>query len=376
MVPASAPPSLAIESNADRAVLRLAGRWTVAESAALEAQAAAPLRALRGPVAIDASGVAALDTAGALVLAQLGARLRAAGHAVTVEGLDPSREPLLRLVEEHPPGPALPRVRGRGFSGGVDAVLEMLQEGPYGFLSFHGEVFLASLRQFAHPRRIRWALVVRNIQTAGANALPISGLLSFLIGVVIAYQAAEQLHRYGADIFIVDLVGLSILRELAPLITAIIVAGRTGSAYTAQIGTMRVTEEVDALNVLGLNPVEVLVLPKVFALVIVLPLLTAYADAVGVLGGMLMSASMTTIGPKFFLEQFPRVILPESYLVGLGKAPVFAIVIATVGCYQGFQASGSAESVGARTTRSVVQSIFLIIVLDAVFSVVFSMVGI
>jgi phospholipid/cholesterol/gamma-HCH transport system permease protein len=218
--------------------------------------------------------------------------------------------------------------------------------------------------------------VVRNIQTGGAEALPIVGALTFLIGIVVAYQGAVQLHRYGADIFIVDLIGLSMVRELAPLITAILVAGRTGSAYTAQIATMKVTEEVDALRVLALSPIEVLVLPKVFALVIALPLLTAFADVVGILGGMLMTASMMPIGPRFFLEQFPRVVLPESYLVGIGKAPVFAVVIATVGCYQGFKASGSAESVGAQTTISVVQSIFLIIMLDALFSVIFSELGI
>ena len=327
------------------------------------------------PIEIDASAVTNLDTAGALVLAELMHRLRSRGHGVHLTGLAPHRASLLGLVESNrhdplpPPKPPDPVTQLSVFGRDV-------WRNAFGFLSFLGHVFVTTVQALLDPRRIRFRLVLRNLQTAGAEALPIVGLLSFLIGVVIAYQAAIQLRRYGADIFIVDLVGLSLLRELAPLITAIIVAGRTGSAYTAQIGTMRVTEEVDALQVIGLSPVDVLVRPKVFALVIALPLLTAYADVVGIAGALLMTVAMTPIGVSFFLEQFPRVIPLESYLVGIGKAPVFALVIASVGCWQGFQASESAESVGARTTLSVVQSIFLIIVLDAMFSIVFSIVGI
>jgi phospholipid/cholesterol/gamma-HCH transport system permease protein len=324
---------------------------------------------------LDASGVSALDTAGAIVLRQLESLLRRAGRPVESARLPEHQAPLLELVtsrERKPRRAARPPAATRLYGH----VLEIWRDRALGFLSFFGQVFVDACRQLANPNRIRWPFVVRNIQTGGAEAMPIVGLLMFLIGIVVAYQGAVQLHRYGADIFIVDLVGLSMVRELAPLFTAILVAGRTGSAYTAQIATMKVTEEVDALRVLALSPIEVLVLPKVFALVIALPLLTAFADVVGILGGMLMTATMMPIGPRFFLEQFPRVVLPESYLVGIGKAPVFAVVIATVGCYQGFKASGSAESVGAQTTISVVQSIFLIIVLDALFSIVFSELGI
>jgi phospholipid/cholesterol/gamma-HCH transport system permease protein len=323
---------------------------------------------------VDAAQLQALDTAGALVIVRLAHRWTAAGRPVEIFGLSPARTALLDLVDAprrtRPPALRVTPVRR------ITRLGEALRTRVYGFLSFVGEVFLVAMRQLLRPRTIRWGSTLRNIQTAGADALPILGLLTFLIGVVIAYQGADQLHRYGADIFIVDLVGLSMLRELAPLMTAIIVAGRTGSAYAAQIGTMRVTEEVDAIDVLAMNPIEVLVTPKVFALIVALPLLTVYADVVGIAGAILMTKAVTTIGPEFFLEQFPRVIPPESYLVGLGKAPVFAIVIATVGCYQGFRAAGSAESVGAQTTVSVVQSVFLIIVLDALFSIVFSMVGI
>ena len=208
------------------------------------------------------------------------------------------------------------------------------------------------------------------------KALGIVGLLAFLLGIVIAYQGGVQLRQYGASLFIADLVGLSMVRELAPMITAIIVAGRTGSAYTAQIGTMQVTEEVDALRSMGIPPMDLLVLPKLLALIVALPLLTVFADIMGVLGGMVMSSVQLDIAFSTYIERLGVAVSLDSYLVGLGKAPVFAAIIATIGCYQGFQVSGSAESVGRRTTVSVVQSILAVIVVDAAFSVAFSRMGI
>ena len=214
--------------------------------------------------------------------------------------------------------------------------------------------------------------MLHNMQHVGYDALPIVALLSLLIGMVIAYQAATQLARYGANIFIADLVGHSILRELGPMMVAIIVAGRSGSAYAAQIGTMKVSEEIDALRTLGISPYEMLVVPKMVALVIVLPLLTVFADVIGVLGGMLVAKFQLDVGAYAFLDRFDDTIQPATFLFGVGKAPVFAVIIAMVGCYQGFSASGSADSVGRHTTLSVVQSIFLIIIADAIFSVLAS----
>jgi len=192
------------------------------------------------------------------------------------------------------------------------------------------------------------------------------------MGIVIAYQGATQLERFGANIYVVDLVGLSMARELSPLITAIIVAGRSGSAYAAQIGTMKVTEEIDALRTIGVGPLDLLVLPKVIALMIALPLLTVYTDVMGVFGGMVMAEPKLGISFGTFVERLGYAVSLSSYLIGIGKAPVFAVIIALVGCYQGFQVTGSAESVGRRTTVSVVQSIFLVILVDALFSVVFN----
>jgi phospholipid/cholesterol/gamma-HCH transport system permease protein len=262
-----------------------------------------------------------------------------------------------------PPAGALERVGRSAVAGFGQAVA---------LLGFVGETAMAFVSSVAHPARLRWRPILYNIRSAGFDALPIVGLLSFLLGVVVAYQGAAQLRQYGANIFVADLVGLSMLREFAPLIVAIIIAGRSGSAYAAQIGTMSVTEEIDAMRTLGIAPLELLVLPKILALVIVLPLLTVFADVLGVFGGMVMARAQLDVGYHEFLERFVKAVSVTDYLIGICKAPVFAAIIATVGCFQGFRTKGGADSVGRQTTLSVVQSIFLVIVVDALFSVAFS----
>jgi phospholipid/cholesterol/gamma-HCH transport system permease protein len=239
-------------------------------------------------------------------------------------------------------------------------------------LTFMGEAAAVSCSLLGHVRRLRWRVLLANLQIDGLNAMPIIGLLSFLMGIVIAYQGSEQLKTFGANIFIVDLVGISLLREIAPLLTAILVAGRSGSAYTAQIGTMTVTEELDAMRSLGISPMSLLVIPRALALIIALPLLTVFADAVGVFGGMLIALSQLGVTFTEFLNRFEYAIVLRHYLIGIGKTPVFAAIIALVGCYQGFQVFGGVDSVGRHTTISVVQAIFLVIVTDAFFSILFS----
>ena len=225
------------------------------------------------------------------------------------------------------------------------------------------------------PRRIRWRTVLRNIQVGGFEAMPIIGLTSFLLGIVVAYQGADQLKHYGANIFVVDLVGYAMLREFAPLISAIIIAGRSGSAYAAQIGTMVVTEEVDAMRTIDIEPIELLVLPKILALAVALPLLTLFADIAGVFGGMVMASSQLGIGFREFVDRFSQEMQGATLLIGIGKSFVFAFIIAVIGCLQGFRTEDSADSVGRQTTLAVVQSIFLVIVADALFSVAFSILG-
>jgi phospholipid/cholesterol/gamma-HCH transport system permease protein len=211
------------------------------------------------------------------------------------------------------------------------------------------------------------------MERTGLDALPIVGLLSFLIGVVLAYQGADQLRRFGAEIYTVNLLGVAVLREMGVLLTAIIIAGRSGSAFTAQIGTMQVNEEIDALRTLGLDPIEVLVVPRILGLVLTLPLLAVYADFMGLLGGCLMSLATLNIQIPTFLDQLQGAIGLWTFWVGIIKAPIFAMVIALVGCYEGFNVERSADSVGRLTTQSVVEAIFLVIVADSAFSILFSL---
>jgi phospholipid/cholesterol/gamma-HCH transport system permease protein len=247
----------------------------------------------------------------------------------------------------------------------------------YAMLGFLGRVTVEATEAVLAPQReLPVPAFVRQIEETGLTALPIVGLLAFLIGVVLAYQGADQLRRFGAEIFTVDLLGVGFLRELGGLVTAIIVAGRSGSAFTAYIGTMRVNEEVDAMETMGLNVAEILVLPRILGLVIALPLLTFYADIVGLIGGMVMCYFDLHITVPVFLRELQAAITFKTLLVGLIKAPVFAFLIGLVGCFEGLRVERNAESVGRLTTRSVVESIFLIITFDAGFSVFFSILGI
>ncbi len=367
---------LVIESDAAPATAavaaRCAGAWTVQGIARLERR----LEVLSWPgekdLVIDGSAITALDTAGAWLLHRTIRALEQRGRNVRMDGLRPEFSALLQLIASRSVTPEHAAPAKPGLLTNIGQRTWRGLSGMAGMLSFIGESALVLLRSLVQPRRIRWRPILHNLQTAGFEALPIVGLLSFLMGFVIAYQGADQLQRFGANIFIVDLVGLSMLRELSPLLTAIIVAGRSGSAYAAQIGTMKVTEEIDALRTVGIGPTELLVLPKLLALIIALPLLTVYADVTGVLGGMLMARSQLDVGFDVFLDRLGDAVSLSSFLTGIGKAPVFAVIIALVGCYQGLQVSGSADSVGRQTTVSVVQSIFLVILADALFSVVFN----
>ena len=360
----------------DGSTLICSGYWTVRHLEHLQG-ALSRVRWPDGPLRAELTAVERMDTGGALFLQRLLDELHRDGRRVEIDGLSDKATGLLELVRDHasrtgPTEPPVPTgtVEDLGRKG-----IEQFRAG-IGLLAFIGEMGSAWLRQLVHPRRIRWAAIADELAAAGHQALGIVGLLAFLLGIVIAYQGGVQLRQYGANLFVADLVGLSMVRELAPMITAIIVAGRTGSAYTAQIGTMQVTEEVDALRSMGVPPMDLLVLPKLLALIIALPLLTVFADIMGVVGGMVMSGIQLNIAFATFIERLGVAVSIDSFLVGIGKAPVFAAVIATIGCFQGFQVIGSAESVGRRTTTSVVQSILAVIVIDAAFSVAFSRLGI
>lgn len=351
--------------------LGLSGTWTVygmdTVSHQLDNLKMSPNPALK----ISAAGIAALDKTGAWVINNLLRQLGMPDGPNQLHDLRPEFVQLLADVNQQNTEPAqsaaakpwLERL-GRGVVSTGDELISVL--------GFVGISAVSLYRCLLHPAQLRFRSILFNIRSAGVDALPIVGLLSFLLGLVVAYQSAGQLRQYGANIFVADLIGLSMLREFAPLITAIIVAGRSGSAYAAQIGTMAVTEEISAMRTLGIDVHQMLVVPKILALLITLPLLTVFADVLGVFGGMIMATTSLSVGFAEFTDRFIKAVDMAAYLLGLGKAVVFAAVIATVGCYQGFQAHGGPDSIGRQTTKSVVQAIFLVIVVDALFSVAFN----
>jgi phospholipid/cholesterol/gamma-HCH transport system permease protein len=353
------------------------GAWIIANAAAIDA-AIAGTESVSGHAILDLGGLSRLDTAGAHLIVKAERRLAAGGATVERIGARPEYETLLELVTCDaarlvPPPPGPPWIIR--FLGGIGQSTVNAGHEARDLIGFIGLVIVTLARLIVKPWRLRLTSLVFNIEQVGFNAMPIIGLLSFLIGVVMAYQGADQLARFGAQIYVVNLLGISVLRELGVLMTSIIVAGRSGSAFTAQIGSMKLREEIDAMRTIGLDPVEVLVLPRVLALIVALPLLTFFADIMGLLGGALMAWSSLDLPPRLFLTQLQQAVELHTFFVGLIKAPVFAMTIAIVGCYMGMKVSGSAESVGKMTTASVVLSIFLVIVIDAFFSVFFSMVG-
>ncbi len=357
----------------DQRLIQFEGRWTVQDMPELERR----FDSISWPdvpaLVCDASGIAAMDTGGAVLLQRTLNHLRKKGRQVALRGLRPEFAELLEMVSTNwgKVQPTAVRVSPQWLERVGLIAWDRVQQGING-LAFLGESTVAMVRSLISPRSIRLRALLRSLEEDGFHALPITGLLTFLMGVVIAYQGAEQLRTVGANIFVVDLVGISLLREIAPLVTAILVAGRSGSAYTAEIGTMKVTEELDALRTLGVSPMQLLVLPKALALVIALPLLTVYADVVGVVGGMLVASNQLGVGYHEFLTRFEEAVALKHFFIGMGKAPVFAGIIALVGCYQGFQIRGGVNDVGRHTTISVVQSIFLVIVFDAFFSILLS----
>lgn len=358
--------------------LTLAGVWRADRLDVLTAKPLSSHRPERAAtLVIDASQIESLDSAGAWYLQKSLNRLQQSGVEVELKGLGESHRALVDLVARNAiPEADIPREQHPGFLEHVGRDATDTLNGYIAFLAFIGRLTMSSLRIALTPAQLRWSSVVKHIEEGGFDALPIVGLLTFLLGVVIAYQGGIALSTYGASIYTADFVGLSMVRELSPLIVAIIVAGRTGSAYTAQIATMKVTEEVDALRTMGISPLEELALPKFFAMLVSLPLLTVFGDLMGMLGGMVMANSLLDVSFTIFVDRVTQTVSPTDVIVGVGKAPVFALMIAAVGCYQGFEVKAGAEQVGHQTTISVVQAIFLVLVTDALFSVIFSKLGI
>jgi phospholipid/cholesterol/gamma-HCH transport system permease protein len=349
------------------------GAWDLAHLNDIQMSLATLELPPKAPIVINGGALDKMDSAGAWALIAWQAGLVKQGMAITREAFAATHEHLLSIIEknlelEKPVPDVVPPSTLQQIGMVTMNALSQFTD----YLSFIGQLSFESLRIFKNPSHIRWNALAGVIYRNGFLALPIIALLSFMIGVVITYQMGLQLKSYGANIYIVDLLGLAITREFAPLLTAIMVAGRTGSAFTAQLGMMKLNQEIDALNTMGVTPGELLLLPRIIGLFIALPLLTMWADMFGVFGGMVMANNMLSITWYDFLHRFPTVIPLRSFLIGLGKAPVFALIIASVGCYQGMKVRDSADSLGENTTRSVVLSIFFIIVADALFSIILS----
>ncbi|TBV08872.1 ABC transporter permease [Stutzerimonas kirkiae] len=369
------PGSLHTQTDTQPATLRIAGAWTLAHYPALKQAVARQHAQIGEDWRIDLDALGELDTAGAGLLVELLGQQRIATLDTWAGDLPQARAALLRTLanamqapeETEPPRPfALTEVLAH-----IGQTMETIWRQQRDLLGFMGLTLQTLLANLPRPRRWRITSLVAHIEQTGLDAIPIVALLTFLVGAVVAFLGATVLQEFGASVYTVNLVAFSFLREFGVLLAAILLAGRTASAFTAQIGSMKANEEIDAIRTLGLSPIELLVLPRVLAMLITLPILTFIGMLSGILGGLAVCALALDISPAMFLGILQRDITVSHFLVGIGKAPVFAFLIAVIGCLEGFKVSGSAQSVGEHTTSSVVQSIFMVILLDAIAALFF-----
>lgn len=364
------PACVAVERMRDGVAARLAGRWTADQAPAVEA-AAAEIVAAGAPVVIDLSGLARLDTLGAWVLE----RTRAALPAGTAyAGASPEHLILLREVayREAAPGPRRRRFHPLDPLASLGSGVRSLGSQGLAGLAFLGEVVAGCLRVLARPRSFRGPALINQIEQIALRGAPIIMLISFLVGCIVTQQGIIQLQRFGAQSYVVNMIGILTLRELGVLLTSIMVAGRSGSAFTAEIGSMRMREEVDALRVMGLDPIEILIVPRILALMLALPLLAFLADLAALAGGAFTSFLYGGLSLEAFTFRLQNAIGFRHLVIGLIKAPFMALIIGIIASVEGFMVEGSAESLGRHVTASVVKSIFMVIVLDGLFAVFFA----
>jgi phospholipid/cholesterol/gamma-HCH transport system permease protein len=349
-------------SRGDPDIWRATGEWTLPHaSRLLELIERAPPK-LKD---IDGRDITRLDSTGAMLMARFAAKVGLGLATVEVKEVHQLLVDSVRELSEIKPRDKTKELGFRRMLGRIGFAMEDYYNEVRALIGFGGLTLVTAFGTFLHPRRFRLTPTVHHMEQVGLDAVPLIALLSFMIGAVVAFLGATVLRDFGAEVFVVDLVSISFLREFAVLLTAIVLAGRTASAFTAQIGAMQSGEEIDAIRTLGLDPIELLVLPRLFALMLTLPLLTFIAMIAGLAGGLVVGAGALDISPEAYLVRTHETIELRHFLVGLSKAPLFAIVISLIGCLEGFQVQGTAESVGERTTSSVVQTISLVILLDA-----------
>ncbi|HZM07030.1 MAG TPA: MlaE family lipid ABC transporter permease subunit [Methylocella sp.] len=372
-------PQFSSQRVGDSVRLSLGGHWTVDASAAIEARADGLLKESAGArrVIFDLGRIVRLDTAGAWLIDRARDSLGAAGVEATLESIRPEYEILLRearyravAVPTASNGSYIVRLLADIGETVVSAGADM-----YNGVSFLGQVVTAIGRSLVSPSHFRGTSLVVQMESIALRGAPIIALINFLAGAIIAQQGIFQLRRFGATIFVVDLIGILVLRELGVLLTAIMISGRSGSAITAELGSMKLQEEIDALTVMGLRPVDILIVPRILALIIGLPLLTFIADMAGIFGGLLVSWVYDGITPERFLTGLQTAIGYHSFFSGLIKAPFMALIIGLIACMEGLAVAGSAESLGRRVTASVVKSIFMVVVVDGLFAMFFAGIG-
>jgi phospholipid/cholesterol/gamma-HCH transport system permease protein len=358
-----------IEDGPNGRNLRLSGDWVIARVGSISDD----LRGTAELSQLDLSGIGQIDTVGAWLIH----RTIVDTGAVVTGASDNAARLLDEVMEADRPDRLEPPKYG-GFVRGLDELgdaVNLAFSSLIGLVAFFGRLVRAFFAVLLHPRRIAWRELITRFEHVGVRALGIIGLMSFLIGIVIAQQGSVQLRQFGAEVFTVNLIGRLTFRELGVLMTAIMVAGRSGSAFAAQLGTMKLTEEIDAMRTIGVSPAEALVLPRVVATIVMMPLLGFYASLMALLGGGLYVWAVMDMPPITYVQRIREVVPMTDFYVGMVKAPVFGAIIAMAGCFQGMQVEGNAEEIGKRTTAAVVQAIFMVIVLDAFFAVFFGEIG-
>jgi phospholipid/cholesterol/gamma-HCH transport system permease protein len=369
-------PKLVIDFDANRARVILSGPLRIGLLEELESALHLNKKRLSSKAIIwDLGAITSLDTAAAMLIIGFSKEMEAEGCTTSIEEVSREFSGMLAMVES----------RAHFDTRFETPQISMLEEAGKrslerllllnNFLAFFGQLsatFRLYLRSLTY---IRWREIAFETNESAIKALPIIALTTFLIGVVVAYQSAVQLKIYGANIFIVDMLGISIMRELAPMLTAIVVAGRSGSAYAAQIGVMKITEELDAMRTMGFDPYAFLVLPRVIALIVMMPILIFFSDIMGIIGGMAIANTELGLTPQLFMARFVEVIDIKHFWVGIVKGPFFAVLIATIGIFRGMMVQNDTQSIGFNTTKSVVESIFAVIICDALFSIIFTELG-
>jgi phospholipid/cholesterol/gamma-HCH transport system permease protein len=365
-----------VERTADAVRFALAGRWTIEGSAALEAAAQRMPDEGKGAtrVVLDLSGIEALDTAGAWLLDRVRVLLGESGVQAEFAHVDAGRATLIeearyrRFVQPAPP-------QGHMV---VDLLVDVGESVTSAFndvvngIAFLGQVVSGLGQAIVRPARVRWTSITVHIENFAFRSVPIIALINFLVGCIVAQQGIFQLKQFGASTFAVDLIGILVCRELAVLLTSIMIAGRSGSAITAELGSMKMREEIDAMRVMGLDPIDVLVLPRVLALIISLPLLTFIADISAIFGGLVVAWGYGGMSPEIFMSRLQSAIAMNTFLVGIIKAPFMGLIIGMIAAIEGFEVRGSAESLGRQVTSSVVKGIFMVIVVDGLFAMFFA----